>query len=378
MTRGSLVTRKLVQTFFALVLLQSVPAQSQSVYQVDTDWPAMLPDSLIIGQVAGIAVDANDSIWVLHRPKSLSNDEKGLVLNPPISLCCRPAPSVLHFSAAGELLDSWGGPSWDQASQQWLQSESDWPMTEHGIFVDDEGFVWIGGNQDEGGQHIVVKYNAEGRHLLTLGIPGETAGSNDTARLGRPSDIAVDIDAREVFIADGYGNRRVIVFNSDTGGYKRHWGAYGNTPDDSLLPVYSALDAPSQQFLGPVHAVVIGPDERLYVADRTGNRIQVFEKDGTFIKEALLAPMTLGNGAVWDIAISPLENFRWLFIADGSNRKIWRLDRETLQVEDSFGQGGRQAGQFDWVHNVAVDSQGNLYTSEVNNGRRIQKFSPVR
>jgi len=378
MTRGSLVTRKLVQTFFALVLLQSVPAQSQSVYQVDTDWPAMLPDSLIIGQVAGIAVDANDSIWVLHRPKSLSNDEKGLVLNPPISLCCTPAPSVLHFSAAGELLDSWGGPSWDQASQQWLQSESDWPMTEHGIFVDDEGFVWIGGNQDEGGQHIVVKYNAEGRHLLTLGIPGETAGSNDTARLGRPSDIAVDIDAREVFIADGYGNRRVIVFNSDTGGYKRHWGAYGNRPDDSLLPVYSALDAPSQQFLGPVHAVVIGPDERLYVADRTGNRIQVFEKDGTFIKEALLAPMTLGNGAVWDIAISPLENFRWLFIADGSNRKIWRLDRETLQVEDSFGQGGRQAGQFDWVHNVAVDSQGNLYTSEVNNGRRIQKFSPVR
>ncbi len=369
--------RKLVQTFLVFLVLQSGAAQSQSTYQVDTDWPAMLPESLIIGQVAGIAVDANDSIWVLHRPKSISNDEKGLVLNPPVSLCCRPAPAVLHFSADGELLDSWGGPSWDQGSQQWLQSKSDWPMTEHGIFVDEEGYVWIGGNQDEGGQHLVVKYNAEGRHLLTIGVAGETAGSNDTARLGRPSDIAVDIDAREVFIADGYGNRRVIVFNSDSGDYKRHWGAYGNKPDDTVPSVYASEDAPSQQFLGPVHAVVIGPDELLYVADRTGNRIQVFEKDGTFIKEALLAPMTLGNGAVWDIAISPLENYRWLFIADGTNRKIWLLDRETLQVEDSFGQGGRQAGQFDWVHNVAVDSLGNLYTSEVNNGRRIQKFSPV-
>lgn len=372
------MSRKLVQSLFVLLVLQSALAQSQSAYQVDADWPAMLPDSQIIGQVAGIAVDDNDSVWVLHRPKSLSNDEKGLVLNPPISLCCKPAPSVLHFSANGELLDAWGGPSWDQTSQQWLQSESDWPMTEHGIFVDSEGFVWIGGNQDEGGQHIVVKYSAEGRHLLTIGMPGETAGSNDTARLGRPSDIAVDISAREVFIADGYGNRRIAVFNSDSGDYKRHWGAYGNRPDDSLLPAYSALDAPSQQFRGPVHAVVIGPDDRLYVADRTGNRIQVFEKDGTFVKEALLAPMTLGNGAVWDIAISPLEDFHWLFIADGTNRKIWRLDRESLEVKDSFGQGGRQAGQFDWVHNVAVDSQGNLYTSEVNNGRRIQKFSPAR
>ena len=179
--------------------------------------------------------------------------------------------------------------------------------------MDSEGFVWIGGNQDEGGQHIVVKYSAEGRHLLTIGMPGETAGSNDTARLGRPSDIAVDISAREVFIADGYGNRRIAVFNSDSGDYKRHWGAYGNRPDDSLLPAYSALDAPSQQFRGPVHAVVIGPDDRLYVADRTGNRIQVFEKDGTFVKEALLAPMTLGNGAVWDIAISPLEEFPLAF-----------------------------------------------------------------
>ena len=372
------MSRNLVQSLFVLLILQSGLAQSQSAYRVDADWPAMLPDSQIIGQVAGIAVDDNDSVWVLHRPKSLSNDEKGLVLNPPISLCCKPAPSVLHFSTNGELLDAWGGPTWDQTNQQWLQSESDWPMTEHGIFVDSEGFVWIGGNQDEGGHHIVVKYSAEGRHLLTIGIPGETAGSNDTARLGRPSDIAVDISTREVFIADGYGNRRIAVFNSDSGDYKRHWGAYGNRPDDSLLPAYSALDAPSQQFRGPVHAVVIGPDDRLYVADRTGNRIQVFEKDGTFVKEALLAPMTLGNGAVWDIAISPLENFRWLFIADGTNRKIWRLERESLEVKDSFGQGGRQAGQFDWVHNVAVDSQGNLYTSEVNNGRRIQKFSPAR
>ena len=354
-------------------------AQEQPIYSVDTAWPQALPDDLILGQVSGIAVAEDDTIWVLHRPKTLSSDDLARVQNPPASLCCKPAPAVLQFSQQGALIQAWGGPEWDQAAQQWQQPLEDWPANEHGIFVDSQGFVWIGGNQDVGGQHIVIKFTPDGRHVLTLGVPGETAGSNDTARLGRPADIAVDTAAQEVYIADGYLNRRVIVFDSVTGQFKRHWGAYGNTPNDLPLPLYSNEEAYSlpEQFLGPVHAVVLGPDELVYVADRTGNRIQVFQKDGSFVREKQIAPLTLANGSAWDIAISPLDDYRWLFVVDGANRRIWRLERSTLEIMGNFGQGGRQSGQFDWVHNIAVDSEGNLFTSEVNNGRRIQKFIPV-
>jgi len=356
-----------------------INAQESPIYSVDTSWPQALPDHLILGQVSGIAVSDDDTIWVLHRPKTLSTDDLARVQNPPAALCCKPAPAVLQFDQQGALIQAWGGPEWDQATQQWQQPLVDWPANEHGIFVDSAGFVWVGGNQDIGGKHIVVKFTPEGRHVLTLGVPGETGGSNDTARLGRPADIAVDTATQEVYIADGYLNRRVIVFDSETGQFKRHWGAYGNTPDDSPLPPYnneSGYLLP-EQFLGPVHAVVLGPDELVYVADRTANRIQIFQKDGSFVREKQLAPLTLANGSAWDIAISPLDDYRWLFVVDGANRRIWRLERSTLEITGNFGQGGRQAGQFDWVHNIAVDSDGNLFTSEVNNGRRIQKFIPV-
>lgn len=363
----------------AISFIPPVGAQPEPMYAVDADWPQPFPNNLILGQVSGIAVAPDDTIWVLHRPKSLSADEMGAVQEPPISVCCNPAPAVLQFSPSGQLLQAWGGPVWDRNRQAWQQPASDWPLNEHGIFVDDEGFVWIGGNQDAGGMHVVVKYTPDGQHVLTLGTPGETGGSNDPARLGRPADIAVDTQSREVYVADGYLNRRVIVFDSDTGAYKRHWGAYGNVPDDRPLPSATEImpGAVPDQFMGPVHAVVLGPEGLVYVADRTANRLQVFSRDGSFISEKVLAQDTLGNGAVWDIAISPVEDYRWLFVADGANRVIRRLERTSLEEWGSFGQGGRQAGQFDWVHNIAVDSAGNLYTAEVNNGRRIQKFTPA-
>jgi len=353
-------------------------AQSQPLYSVDASWPAPMPNDLILGQVSGIDVAPDNTIWVLHRPKTLARDEMGAVLEPVVSQCCNPAPAVLQFNQAGEILRAWGGPVWNRQSQAWEQPAADWPMNEHGIFVDAQGYVWVGGNQDAGGMHIVVKYTQEGAHVLTIGIPGETGGSNDTARLGRPADIAVDSQANEVYVADGYLNRRVIVFDSNTGAYKRHWGAYGNIPSDRPQRVRSedlSQELP-EQFLGPVHAVVLGPDNLVYVADRTANRIQVFSRAGEFINETQVAPSTLANGSAWDIAISPLDNSRLLLVADGNNRKIWLLDRETLQGRGSFGQGGRQAGQFDWLHNIAVDADGNIYTAEVNNGRRIQKFTP--
>ena len=364
--------------FLLLIIcfVHTVTAQMLTDYAVDTSWPQPLPDAMILGQVSGIAVAPDDTVWVLHRPKTLTLSDLGAVLDPPASICCRAAPSVLQFSPEGELLQAWGGPVWDVDNQQWREQDQDWPLNEHGIFVDDQGYVWIGGNQDAGGQHIVVKYSQAGEHLLTLGTPGETGDSNDPARLGRPSDIAVDTGAAEVYVADGYKNRRVIVFDSISGDYKRHWGAYGNRPNDAPLPAYNPDAELSDQFLGPVHAVVLGPDNLLYVADRTGNRIQVFEKDGTYIREALISPETLANGSAWDITFSPEDNGRWLFMADGANRVIWRLDSSTLSVSGFFGGGGRQTGQFNWVHNIAADSAGNLYTSEVLDGRRIQKFTP--
>jgi len=364
---------------FSLITL-SVSAQT---YKVDASWPQALPNNQILGQVSGIAVAGDDTIWVLHRPKSLTTNDLSAVLDPPLSTCCRPAPAVLQFNQQGDLLQAWGGPVWNPGTQSWESPVQDWPMNEHGIFVDDEGFVWIGGNQGSydgaGGRHQVVKYTPSGEHVLSIGVSGETAGSNDQERLGRPADIAVDVQAREVYIADGYLNRRIVVFDSVTGAYKRHWGAYGNRPDDATRPPYQpvAQDALPDQFLGPVHAVLIGPDDLIYVADRTADRIQVFHKKGGFVREVQIAPNTLDQGSAWDLAISPLENYRWLFVADGSNRVIWQLERENLAIVGSFGQGGRQAGQFDWLHNIDVDASGNIYTAEVNNGRRIQKFSPT-
>jgi len=358
--------------FFPLVFPLALSAQSAPRYVVDASWPMDLPNNMIIGQVSGIAVSSDDHIWIVHRPKSITESQMGQVLDPPLSECCTPAPSVIEFDQDGNFIQAWGGATWDRDNQQWLDPDYDWPMSEHGIFVDDEDNVWLAGNNEN---HIVTRFTRDGQHLMTIGIPGETGGSNDTQRLGRPADVAVDTQANEVYVADGYLNRRVVVFDSETGEYKRHWGAYGERPHDDPLPGYSVDMEPSGQFMGPVHSVLLGPEDRVYVSDRTGNRLQVFEKDGTFIREAFLSPATLGNGSVWDIEVSPFDSGRWLFVADGRNMTLRIVDRQNMTIVDSIGRGGHQAGQFDWVHNLAVDSQGNLYTSEVNNGRRVQKFS---
>jgi DNA-binding beta-propeller fold protein YncE len=344
-------------------------------YRVEPDWPAPLPQNWILGQVAGIAVDRDDNVWLLQRPRSLTDDEMFAAQRPPEAGCCVPAPAVIQLDPAGEVLQAWGGPRWDPSTRSWSGADPGWPDVEHGIHVDDENNVWVGGNGDQ--DHVVLKYSRDGERLLTLGRPRETGGSNDTARLGRPAAIAVDVAAREVFVADGYDNRRVIVFDMDSGEYRRHWGAYGDIPNDGPLPEYRPDAEPARQFRGPVHAVRLARDGRVYVADRSSNRIQVFQRNGSYLVEALLAPATIVNGSVWDLALSPDPAERWLFVADGTNRRIWILDRDTLEVAGSFGRGGRQAGQFDWVHNIAIDSAGNVYTAEVNTGKRVQKFFRV-
>ena len=221
---------------------------------------------------------------------------------------------------------------------------------------------------------MILKFTQDGKFLMSIGKPGASKGSNDIENLGLPAKIFVDPKTNEVYVADGYGNKRVIVFDADTGKYKRHWGAYRNKPDDTPLGNYQP-DAPlAQQFRNPVHCADLSNDGLLYVCDRVNDRIQVFKPDGTFVKEKILYKNTLGDGSVWDIAFSKDPGQKYIFLADGSNEKIHIVDRESLEVLPSFGAGGRQPGQFYAVHSIATDSKGNVFTTETYRGQRVQKF----
>lgn len=335
-------------------------------FRVDPHWPKPLPNNWILGQVSGIATDAQDHVWVLQRPGSLTEDERGATLKPPQSLCCAPAAPVLEFDAAGNLLRSWGGPG----------AGYDWPQNEHGIHVDAKGFVWVTGNGENDGQ--ILKFTRDGQFVLQIGKVGPQTGSGDITRLGQPAGVEVDASANEVYVADGYYNRRVIVFDSETGAYKRHWGAYGKPPSDKEKPNVRRTAPPSAeqltQFGNPVHCARVARDGLVYVCDRLNNRVQVFQKDGRFVKEFSVAPATSGNGSVWDLMLSRDPQQRWLFLADGRNNRILTLSRETGEIQSTLGRPGRYAGEFHWVHDMAIDSQGNLYAGEVDTGKRAQKF----
>jgi DNA-binding beta-propeller fold protein YncE len=331
-------------------------------YSVDASWPAPLPNQWLLGQVSGIAVDARDHVWLINRPRTLSDDERGAAATPPRSLCCFPAPPVLELDASGNVLSSFGGPG----------AGYDWPLNEHGIHVDYQGNVWIAGNDKA--DHQILKFSPRGQFLLQIGRAGQTGGSNDTALLGRPAHMEVDPATNELFVADGYLNRRIIVFDATTGAYKRHWGAYGHAPSDDPLPPYSPGAPPSPQFGNP-HCVRLSQDGFVYVCDRPNDRIQVFRKDGSFVKEYFVATTTLGAGSVWDLALSKDPAQTYLYVVDGQNNQVWALQRETGSVRATFGRAGRNAGQFRAVHNVAIDSRGNLYTAEVDPGRRVQKLA---
>lgn len=332
-------------------------------FQVDPLWPKPLPNQWVIGSSIGVAVDARDHVWMIHRPETLADNEKEAALNPPRASCCHPAPAVLEFDQQGNLVGHWGGPG----------SGFEWPQSNHGIFVDYKRNVWIGGNGSKDAH--VLKFTSSGKFLLQIGSLGKNGGSHDLANLGRPAKIFVDQAANEAYVADGYGNKRVIVFDADTGQYKRHWGAYGKKPDDSDPGPYRPDAPPAQQFRNPVHCADMSVDGLIYVCDRANDRLQVFRKDGTFVKEAFVQKTTLGSGSVWDVAFSSDSQQRFLYVADGSDEKVFILLRETLEVLGSFGSGGRWAGQFYGVHSIATDSHGNIYTTETYEGKRLQKFA---
>ena len=354
-------------------------------FEVDPMWPKPLPNHWLLGMTIGVSVDAQDHIWIIHRGGSLERMENYLAANPPASECCMAAPPVLEFDEEGTLIGHWGGPG----------QGYDWPASNHGITVDYKGNVWIGGNgrgaavapptqaaalnesQPGGGpfnDNMVLKFTQDGKFLMQIGHPGQSKGSNDLDNLKGPAKMFVDKDANELYVADGYGNHRIIVFDADTGKYKRHWGAYGHKPDDTSLGPYNPDAPPAPQFRNPVHCTELANDGLLYVCDRVNDRIQVFKKDGTFVKETIIAKRTLGDGSVWDIAFSKDPQQKYIFLADGSNEKVYIILRDTLEILTSFGDGGRQPGEFYAVHSIATDSKGNIFTTETYRGQRVQKF----
>jgi len=350
------------------------------IFQVDPMWPKPLPNRWILGSTIGVSVDSQDHVWIIHRPATLQPNE--------IRSSFKGAPPVLEFDQAGNLVSSWGGPG----------QGYEWPQSEHGIYIDHKDNVWIAGNGGRDSQ--ILKFTKQGKFLLQIGHQGAKHDSNDTENLGSPANMTVDPQTNEVYVADGYGNHRVIVFDADTGKYKRHWGAYGKKPDDHYFdadnaaiaaartaargrgaPAPAAEDTsgynpnkpPDTQFR-IVHAVRIAKDGLVYVADRTNDRIQVFRKDGTFVKEAWIAKKTLGSGSVWDIGFSIDPAQRFIYDPDGNNETIWELVRDQLEVVGSFGGGGHGPGQFYGPHSLVVDSKGNLYITETYEGKRVQRF----
>jgi DNA-binding beta-propeller fold protein YncE len=329
-------------------------------------WPKPLPNHWVLGSTIGVGVDSRDHVFIIHRGDSTLNQrtEVGADATPPIGECCRAAPPILEFDPDGNLVKGWGGPG----------EGYQWPTSNHGITIDDKDNVWIGGNGDTDSQ--ILKFTHDGKFLAQYGVPGQgkTPDSNDSTRFGRVAKISFDAKAGEAFIADGYGNKRVAVIDMATGKLKRYWGAYGGKPDDTQLPRYNPDAPPDKQFRNPVHCAEPSLDGLLYVCDRPNDRIQVFRKDGSFVKEQRIAPLTRGDGSVWDIAFSRDPQQKYLFLADGKNERIYVMDRQSLAIITSFGDGGRQPGQFFAVHSIATDSKGNLYTTETYEGKRLQKF----
>ena len=383
------------QSAHEIAAAQARPGAQVPRFEVDRLWPKPLPKMWILGSVNGVAVDAQDHIWVTHGGvNSLQGNEKGPELKPPQSTCCFAAPQVLEFDAAGNLLSEWGG-----AGQGY-----DWPLVPQGIAVDSKGNVIIGGSQlghvegrpdppppaGRGGAKPppkpvppppqdahAIKFTRTGQFVWQFGKPATVEGNNGTTTLSRPAGFDVDEAANEVYIADGLGNRRVVVVDAGTGAYKRHWGAYGGKPDDTAPPPYNpnpASNAPLPRQFQNVSCVKLSKDGMVYVCDRGGNRIQVFQKDGKFVKEAIVSPATMGDGSVWDLAFSRDPQQQFVYVADGQDKKILVLRRDTLDVVSSVGQGGRLPGTFYAVGSIAVDSKGNVYTGETSEGKRVQKF----
>ena len=349
------------------VVERTAAAQGNTVqaprFEVDPMWPKPLPNHWLLGMTIGVGVDTQDHVWIIHRGNStLAPKEIYAAAKPPEADCCLPAPPVLEFDQAGNLVHSWGGPG----------ENYEWPESNHGITVDTKGTVWIGGNGASDGH--ILKFTREGKFVKQFGFAYANGGSNDLWAFNKVAKVFLDEPNNEAYVADGYGNKRVAVIDMDTGKIKRYWGAYGNKPDDRPLGPYNPAAPVAQQFRNPVHCAELSKDGFVYVCDRVNDRIQIFTKEGKFVKEVFVEKNTLGDGSTWDIAFSKDPQQKYFYLADGANEKVHVFDRQSMTELTSFGDGGRQPGGFYAVHSIATDSKGNIYTTETYEGKRVQKF----
>jgi DNA-binding beta-propeller fold protein YncE len=367
-------------------LLDTTAAQGKQAprFEVDPYWPKPMPNNWVMGMTIGVGISSDDHVWVIHRANDAGSGldrteyAQPTPTGPKVGECCNPAPPVLEFDQQGNLVGSWGGKK-DGAPYEW-------PESNHGIVVDHKGFVWIGGNG--GPDAHILKFTRDGKFVAQYGKanarlkeggtpggkPNFVANSMDMNNFGRVAKIWIDPKGNEGYLADGYLNHRVAVIDLDSGKIKRMWGAYGNPPDDTPIGPYDPTAPPAKHFRTPVHCAVLSNDGMVYVCDRPNDRIQIFTKDGKFVKEVFVAKETRADGSVWDIDFSKDAQQRYLYVADGVNEHVRVFDRQSMEEIYNFGYGGRQPGMFLGVHSIATDSRGNIYTTETYTGKRLQRF----
>jgi DNA-binding beta-propeller fold protein YncE len=347
-------------------------------YRYDPTWPKLpLPNGWTFEGITGMFVDSDDVVWVLNRPRDFDADptENYAGIEKPSARCCKKPPAVLAFDVDGNLVHAWGDPT----------RVPGWPGSEHTILVDRSGHVWIGGATPG---DTLLKFTKDGELVDDFGHRGPAVNPRDQKQDNQQTDLLLrgvaaaelDEDAGEIYIADGYLNRRVMVYDLRTGTFKRGWGAYGKPLaeiSNDVPPPYDPSAPPRRDFQGSVHAVRISTDGLVYVSDRQGNRIQVFTKQGEYRSEFFVAPWTLDRGAAGSITFSRPPEQRHVFVTDIMNNVVWILDRKSGTTIGEIGFMGHSGGGFHWVHVAASDSRGNLYTGEVDTGKRVQRFVPV-
>ncbi len=338
-------------------------------YEWSPFWPPALPNDWVMGTPTSVYVDPRDHIWVLQRFRTVPEDQRA-----------NAAPPVMEFDENGAFLAAWGGPD----------SGYDWPDTEHGIYVDHVNNVWVTGINPRAGDAVsgrsddmVLKFSQDGSFLFQIGGRGTSGGNADTENVRQAADVAVHGD--EAFIADGYGNRRVLVVDANTGAFKRQWGAFGNEPEDAYEiglarpapptaedPLVTEGDGPDQW--GVVHGIGVSNDGHVYVADRDNRRIQEFTIDGEYLRQTFVNRTGPAPNTASRVVFSGDAEQRLIYTNDFANGKIWILDRETMEVVGEIGSQGTGPGQFSLLHHIAIDSRNNIYSAEVGPNGRLQKF----
>jgi hypothetical protein len=385
--------------FLAFVAAHAASTPAVPVYKVDPFWPKPLPNKWIIQGVPTMVTDKDDHIWVLNRPRDIMPDESGASTTPPRTDCCIAAPAVLEFDTAGNLIKGWGGPGYTPG---WPAPgvARPGPQAEHNIVVDRQGNVWISGS---GRGDSIQKFTGDGKFLWDFGHrgpplqPGQPAPAlrqNNQQTDTFPGGIFffdLDEDAHEMYIVD---NKRVLVYDMDNGTFKRGWGGHGiplSEIDNDPTPPYDTMGNPpdQKQFAPALHCVHFSVEGLVYVCERGSDRVQVFTKQGKFVSSFFVHPSTPARGAecggpgsllfgmcgtIYNLTFSHDAQQKYVLIADGTNDKVWIHDRMTGAVAGSIGDNGRMAGYFHWIDAVAMDSHGNLYTGEVDTGKRVQKF----